>query len=531
MSCRGLIIGMAAALAAGTLERAAQGQCFGSRTNITPTNLPQFAQFGSDIAMKGDLAVVSADNESIHGAVYVYRFVDGVWALEDRLVAPMPTEFEQIGKSVDTDGVRVIVGSPQGADLNGRALIFIESAPGSGDWVLEKDLRRPDTEEFGSFGSDVAINGDTAVVGDRNVTIFGQSGAGAAYVFTHSGSDWVFRTQLTSSPPKQNGEFGEAVAMDESRVIVGGSASGNAPGATQSTGLVNVYRRIPEGVAFEQTLLPPDLENDRAIGTCLDIDGNRIITGSGSGGTREDVFVYRFDAGTGWTHEFTIPQLQPTVYTEFGGDVSISGDFALVGESEFSQGLNFIGAARLYKRTGTTWSLFASFFDPQPEAFDEFGTALALDQGRLMIGSERDNAVTQLGGLVFSYLSNTLAIQNGPANASVPLGAPASFTVNATGAGPFTFEWFINDVRLLSDALPYGGTATNSLSISNAFASLPGGVRVRVTDGCGASINSAAASLTVSAPPATCTGDANGDSVVTFPDITAVLQNFGASCP
>jgi hypothetical protein len=32
-------------------------------------------------------------------------------------------------------------------------------------------------------------------------------------------------------------------------------------------------------------------------------------------------------------------------------------------------------------------------------------------------------------------------------------------------------------------------------------------------------------------PPAFCDGDANGDRTVTFADISAVLSNFGLSCP
>lgn len=522
------ILGFLCVLAVGTLGSAALGQCFGSFSNITPTNIPQFAQFGTDVAIGGDIAVVSADSEAGIGAVYIYRFVDGSWALEDRIVVPMPTEFENFGASVDTDGVRVIVGSPQGDNLKGRAVIFVESAPGSGDWVLEADISHPDTVEFGSFGGAVAINGDMAVIADRSLRVLGQPGAGGAFVYTRSGSDWVFRSRLTASPPQPNGEFGDSVAMDEDRVVVGGGFSGNAPGGMPANGLVNVYRRNPMGVTFEQSLLPPDLVNDLNIGTSLDIDDNRIITGCGSGGTREDVFVYRFDTGTGWSHEFTISQLQPSVYTEFGGSVAIEGDFALVAESEFSQGLNFIGAVRLYQRSGTVWNLVDSFFDPQPEAFDEFGVSVALDQGRVLIGSEDDNTFSTAGGGAFSFISGTLAIQNGPESATVPLGAPASFSVNVTGAEPLTFEWLINGSPLLADAPPYSGTATGTLSISNAFASLPDGVRVRITDACGAVIESAPASLTTTA--STCSGDADGDFEVDFSDIAFVLVNFGSMC-
>lgn len=523
---------LVAAAAIGLLSTSALGQCFGSRTNLTPLNVPDDAQFGEVLSMKGDLAVIAAPLENFSGAVYIFRFINGAWVFEARLTVPIVSQFDRFGDAVDTDGERVIISSPFSDNFRGQAFIYTQSPPGSGNWVLEDNLQHPENVEFGSFGSSVAIEGDTAVVGDRTYESNGVSGAGAAFVFTRSGSSWIPSDRLDPNPPNQNGDFGETVAMTDTWIAVGGSFSGNAPGGAPNNGLINVYQRTPSGVVFEASLAPPDLAKDFFLGDSLDIDGDRIISGGGSAGSRVDVFIFRFDPVLGWSHEFTIPQITPLVYTEFGGTVAISGDLAVVGESELTlPGANFAGAARLYRRTGNTWNLVDSFFDPNPAAFDAFGIDVAIDAGRLLIGSEDDDAVAENGGAAFSYVSAALSLLTPLQSQSVALGDPAAFPLNVVGAQPLIFEWFIDGQPLLSNVPPYAGFNAPTLSIAHAFASLPGGIRARVTDFCGTVLNVPAVSLTVTPPVTSCKGDSNGDGVVNFSDITSVLVSFNSVCP
>ena len=45
----------------------------------------------------------------------------------------------------------------------------------------------------------MALSGDTALVGACNKTVGGKSYAGAAYVFTRSGTSWTQQAELSAS--------------------------------------------------------------------------------------------------------------------------------------------------------------------------------------------------------------------------------------------------------------------------------------------------------------------------------------------
>ena len=58
-------------------------------------------------------------------------------------------------------------------------------------FVQEAKLTASDGAVDDNFGGSVAISGNTVVVGAPDATVGGNSGQGAAYVFTESGSGWT----------------------------------------------------------------------------------------------------------------------------------------------------------------------------------------------------------------------------------------------------------------------------------------------------------------------------------------------------
>ncbi|NOS70685.1 MAG: hypothetical protein HOP33_12235, partial [Verrucomicrobia bacterium] len=97
------------------------------------------------------------------------------------------------------------------------------------------------------------------------------------------------------------------------------------------------------------------------------------------------------------------------------------------------------------------------------------------------------------------------SITSEPANLSVVVGDPATFTVNADGTAPLRYQWYFNTNTPLADA-------TNAtLTILNAQSNNIGGYSVTITNSAGLT-NSVVAMLTVLPPVA--------------PGITAQPQNF-----
>ena len=73
------------------------------------------------------------------------------------------------------------------------------------------------------------------------------------------------------------------------------------------------------------------------------------------------------------------------------------------------------------------------------------------------------------------------AITIQPTNLALPLGAPANFSVTATGAPPLTYQWYANGAPL-SDGLNFSGSATSSLTVSNLTVAATGSYFVTISN-------------------------------------------------
>jgi hypothetical protein len=83
------------------------------------------------------------------------------------------------------------------------------------------------------FGSAVAINGDTAVVGAENLAYGGYANAGAAYVYQFNNGQWNLQQQLFASDYQDQIHtfFGSAVAISADTIVVGAGLHGGASAA------------------------------------------------------------------------------------------------------------------------------------------------------------------------------------------------------------------------------------------------------------------------------------------------------------
>lgn len=154
---------------------------------------------------------------------------------------------------------------------------------------------------------------------------------------------------------------------------------------------------------------------------------------------------------------------------------------------------------------------------------DRFGNARPYD-GDGMGGAQWD-----LGAAEFVNPCVDLSFAVSPSNTAVADGAPAFFAVTPAGSGPFTFEWRKDGTPLADDAR-ISGSQTDTLAIDPVQASDFGVYDCVVTNACGGAA-SAPAALCVGAGAPFCEGNANGDAVVDFNDIVAVLSNWLSFCP
>ena len=120
--------------------------------------------------------------------------------------------------------------------------VFVRS---SGTWTQQAYLKASNTDPGDEFSGQVAIDGDTVVVGamkeDSNATGVngtqgnnGTSNSGAGYVFVRTSGTWSQQAYLKASNAGKSDQFGASVAIDGDTVVVG--AQGEDSNATGVNG-------------------------------------------------------------------------------------------------------------------------------------------------------------------------------------------------------------------------------------------------------------------------------------------------------
>lgn len=146
------------------------------------------------IAFDGELLAVENSNSEI----WIYRIRhDGKGQLLDKLVAPTTTC--NFGTSVAIEGDTVVVGCPQGAGgyppITAPGLAYVYTRHDGDHWVLEQELNG--TASGGDFGYSVAIHHKTVLIGAPYAdSVIGLGGSyalsgGATYVYRHERGTWT----------------------------------------------------------------------------------------------------------------------------------------------------------------------------------------------------------------------------------------------------------------------------------------------------------------------------------------------------
>jgi len=210
--------------------------------------------FGRSTAISGDRIVVGAPYHrypfQARGSVYMFRhddndtpedLSDDTWIEESQLVPVDATRYGRFGMDVDISGDRIIVGDYH-FTVVGNAHVFQHDEndtpmdPNDDTWHLMDSLSASDAAIKDGFGSDVAIDGDVAVVGahlaDDECPDDPSCNSGSAYAFQHndyperSSEDqqsglWEEKAKLVATDGSRGDLFGAAVAVSAAWGIVG----------------------------------------------------------------------------------------------------------------------------------------------------------------------------------------------------------------------------------------------------------------------------------------------------------------------
>jgi len=313
------------------------------------------------------------------------------------------------------------------------------------------------------FGRSAAISGDYAIVGAPDETEFGNANAGAAYIFQRNSSGtWGNPTRIVSNFPYVGANFGYSVAIAPPHVLVGSPGVDSVQFfALTSTGNTWVFSnsisaaagiRFGHSVALHSTsggsfaaigaprytgTFPnvgyfyfaahsgtwPTIPTPLALGfaaTGGDSLGWSVGIGVGSDGNTYAVAGAPFAAGTPGNGYAVVCQLGPgycvttttlsvggTTNTDyFGLAVAMSGNQIVVGApgTTGSTVASTTGHVYTFNRTGTnTWGNVKTTTASDNALDNAYGRALALDSGKLVVGSRTTGSA---GGKAFWYSSD-----------------------------------------------------------------------------------------------------------------------------
>lgn len=408
---------------------AAQAQ-LPSNCDLFPLNAPiprARAFFGQRASISERFAIVGASSDPSGpalGSAHIYEYVGGVWIFRQTLSAPGTIPSDSYGNNVFIDENTALVAAygytRPGWSANHSGIVYVYTRQGT-QWIQTGSFRNPGLT-ISAFGWSLAKSGSDVVVGCN-------------YTGTQNHAAYVFRQPATPSQPwnlvatlrPQAGntgyDYGYSVAIEGDNLVIG---SLDAFSFGQSAAYF--YHRNATGTwALAQVAAYP--RGSRA-GISVALHGKFAVVGSDS---NLGVRIHELTT-TGWQLRQTLfnpdtPLVSPGRY---GYSVAINDDVLLVGNPSDNRTANVAGIVYRYDLRNGTWQLRRRYLAPQPQLSDGLGVCVAVDERSnniIITGTGRTSLGVASAGQAF--------VEWGPA--IVPAGpfCPGSppFLLQATATG------------------------------------------------------------------------------------------------
>jgi hypothetical protein len=369
-------------------------------------------QFGISLSISGNLAAIGAhlddDGASDSGSVYVFDLAS---AAPEAVIAaidnPGPQSGDEFGRAVALDGTRLLVGAhsdSSGSNNSGTAYGFELSSGTPATPVLT--IQNPSPPSGEEFASAVAISGSRVAAGSsRDDPFASNSGSVAVFDFT-SPTPTLPALVLHNPSPAMNDYFGDSLAASGSLLAV--SAHQDDTGASNA-GSVYVYDLASATPTVPWRVLHnPAPQTQDEFGEALAMSGSRLVVGApknDSGAVNAGtVYVFDLASATPAVPVAVIDNPSPAIDDEFGNAVAISGDLVAIGAHRDDAGAANSGRVQVYNLSTSIPSVPVWTIDhPSPAADDRFGHSLALAGSYLVVGSHLDDSAGTDSGSVWVY--------------------------------------------------------------------------------------------------------------------------------
>jgi FG-GAP repeat/IPT/TIG domain len=377
--------------------------------------------FGISVGISGNTAVVGSwkDDTSSSvggtndqdGSAYVYVRSGGVWTQQAHLFGPGPaTGGDQFGLSVAISGNTIVVGAhghDAAGDQAGAAYAFVRQ---NGIWSLQQELVRTDPAAGDEFGVSVDVQGNTAIVGAWTDDTPEGADTGSAYLFVRSGSTWTQQGHVTAGDAPSGSQFGRSVAINKDTAIVGAPAYCDPGCADTQQGAAYVFVRSGGTWSKQQKLIAPGGTGGDQFGFSVDVDRDTAVIGAitddtadGNNAGSARVFVR---SGTTWTEQKELHAPDGAADDDFGQSVTIERNTVAVGApfDDTTTGTDD-GSAYVFTRYLGEWAFLDKHVsvDDGSTSHDLMGVAVALSGNHLITGNPDDDHKAPNGGNGYDF--------------------------------------------------------------------------------------------------------------------------------
>lgn len=354
--------------------------------------------FGYAVDISGDDIIVGAHGDQDHGyqtgAAYIFQRNQGGtdnWGQVKKLTASDAAYWDSFGINVAISGDYALVGAHANDDHghdSGSAYIFHRNQGGLNNWGEVKKITVPETSGWNWFGYGLDLSGDIAVISAN-----GFVGGGAVYIFyrNHGGANNWGQFKKISPPEAPIRNFGVRVSVSGDDLLIGASCSTlNIPGKAF------IYSRNLGGVdnwGKVTTLTRTDGTNSDHFGYGTSILGDYAIVGSyGS----DSAYVFHRNQGgmSNWGLVKKLTASDSAPGDRFGFGLSITNEYAVVGAYFNGESGSNSGTVYVFQRNQggpEHWGEVSKFSASDTTAEDRFGVSIDILGSEMLIGAFGDN--------------------------------------------------------------------------------------------------------------------------------------------
>lgn len=371
--------------------------------------------FGRSVAISGAVGLVGArwdddacpdDPDCNSGSAYVYRYVGSQWIEETKLTASDASRQDQFGLEVAINGDVAVVGTRFDDDACPSECprtdcCFANGTPGCDDPQCEATVCAINPYCC-DFGWDYHCALEASLLCEVCAACGPNCDSGSAYVFRFNGSEWTEEAKLTASDAAAGDWFGITISISGDVIAVAAQMDDDACPENPwcDSGSVYVFRFNGNRWIEEAKLTASDAAETDWFGR-VSISGDMIIVGApaddDNGFSSGSAYVFRFD-GNRWIEEAKLTPSDAGWGDGFGGHIRVYQDLAIITAT------GGVGdAAYVFRYDGTQWVEERKLLRCSADTLDGFAQAVAVYGETAVVGAHGDDDAGYDAGAVYVY--------------------------------------------------------------------------------------------------------------------------------